>query len=192
LLRLLIYGYCTGVRSSRGIERRCVDDVAFRYLAAGQVPDFRSVAKFRRWHLDALAGLLLQSVQLAQQVGMVRLGRVALDGPKLRAAASKHKAMSHDRLVDREAQLESRSLPWRARSRRCSPRPRPSTPPRTPGWGRTAGRRTCRAELARRETRLGKLQARARAWRPRRGRRRVKAEQSERRGAQRRDESPDE
>jgi transposase len=59
MVRLLIYGYTTGMRSSRGIQRRCVDDVAFRYLAAGQCPDFRSIAKFRRRHLDALAGLFL-------------------------------------------------------------------------------------------------------------------------------------
>lgn len=107
MVRLLVYGYTTGVRSSRAIERRCVDDVGFRFLAAGQVPDFRSIAKFRRRHLAALEGLLLQSLRLAQRMGMVRLGRVALEGVKLRAAASKHQAMSYDRLVSREEQLET-------------------------------------------------------------------------------------
>jgi transposase len=92
MLRLLIYGYTTGVRSSRAIERKCVEDVAFRFLAADQAPDFRSIARFRRRHLDALADLLVQSLQLAQRLGMVKLGRVALDGTKLRANASKHKA----------------------------------------------------------------------------------------------------
>src|SRR5688500_18962296 len=68
MLRLLIYGYTTGVRSSRAIERRCVDDVAFRFLAADQAPDFRSIARLRRRHLNALAELLVQSLRLAQQL----------------------------------------------------------------------------------------------------------------------------
>jgi transposase len=90
MVRLLVYGYTTGVRSSRAIERKCVDDVAFRFLAADQAPDYRSIAPFRRRHLDALAGLFIQSLRLAQRLGMVRMGRVALDGTKLRANASKH------------------------------------------------------------------------------------------------------
>ena len=105
MVRLLLYGYTTGMRSSRGIARRCVDDVAFRYLAAGQSPDFRSIAKFRRRHLDALAGLFLQSLRLATGMGLVKMGRVALDGTKLRANASKRKAMSYDRLVAKEAEV---------------------------------------------------------------------------------------
>jgi transposase len=107
MLRLLIYGYMTGVRSSRAIERKCVDDVGFRFLAADQAPDFRSVARFRRRHLDALAGLFLQSLRLAQRLGMVKMGRVALDGTKLQANASRHKAMSHGRLVAKEEQIEA-------------------------------------------------------------------------------------
>ena len=107
MLRLLIYGYMTGVRSSRAIERKCVDDVGFRWLAADQAPDFRSIARFRRRHLDALAGLFLQSLRLAQRLGMVKMGRVALDGTKLQANASRHKAMSHSRLVAKEEQVEA-------------------------------------------------------------------------------------
>jgi transposase len=91
---LLIYGYTTGVRSSRTIERRLADDVAFRFLAADQAPDLRSIARFRRRHLDALAGLLTQSLHLAQKLGMVKMGRVGLDGTKLEASTSKHKAMN--------------------------------------------------------------------------------------------------
>lgn len=105
MVKLLIYGYCTGQRSSRGIEKRCHDDVAFRYLAAGAAPDYRSIARFRRRHLEALAGLFLQALRLCQKAGMVRLGRVALDGTKLRANASRHKAMSYKRMVEREKQL---------------------------------------------------------------------------------------
>lgn len=107
MVRLLIYGYTTGVRSSRAIERKCVDDVAFRFLAAGQAPDFRSIARFRRRHLDALSDLFLQSLHLAQKLGMVKMGRVALDGTKLEANASKHKAMSYGRLVDKEERIEA-------------------------------------------------------------------------------------
>jgi transposase len=107
MVRLLVYGYSVGVRSSRAIERKCVDDVAFRFLAADCAPDFRSIARFRRRHLDALADLFLQSLRLAQRLGMVKLGRVALDGTKLHANASRHKAMSHQRLVAKEEQLEA-------------------------------------------------------------------------------------
>jgi transposase len=107
MVKLLIYGYCTGQRSSRGIEKRCWDDVAFRYLSAGAAPDYRSIARFRRRHLEALAGLFLQALRLCQRAGMVRLGKVALDGTKLRANASRHKAMSYERMMKREKQLEA-------------------------------------------------------------------------------------
>lgn len=79
MVRLLIYGYTTGVRSSRAIQRKCADDIAFRFLAADRAPDFRSIARFRR-HLNALAGLFTQSLHLAIKLGMVKTGRVALDG----------------------------------------------------------------------------------------------------------------
>ncbi|MFD4761224.1 IS1182 family transposase [Streptomyces sp. NPDC058439] len=107
MLRLLIYGYTTGVRSSRAIERKCADDIAFRFLVADQAPDFRSISRFRRRHLDALADLFTQSLHLAQKLGMVKMGRVALDGTKLEANASKHKAMSYGRLVDKEERIEA-------------------------------------------------------------------------------------
>ena len=105
MLRLLVYGYTTGVHSSRAIARRCVDDVAFRFLSAEQFPDHRSISKFRRRHLAAFTDLFVQSARIAAGMGMVRLGRVALDGTKLRAYASKHKAMSYSRLVEKEAEV---------------------------------------------------------------------------------------
>src|SRR2546430_5998581 len=74
MVKLLIYGYCTGQRSSRVIEKRCHDDVAFRYLAAGAAPDYRSIARFRRRHLEVLAGPFLQALRLCQKGGGVRLG----------------------------------------------------------------------------------------------------------------------
>jgi transposase len=107
MLKLLIYGYVTGVRSSRAIERRCHDDVAFRFLAANQAPDYRSIARFRRRHLKALEGLFLEALGLCRAAGMVKLGRVALDGTKVRANASRRKAMSYERMGEREAALQA-------------------------------------------------------------------------------------
>ena len=107
MLKLLLYGYSTGVTSSREIERRCEVDVAFRWLAANAAPDYRSISRFRRRHLDALSELFLQVLALCAEAGLVRLGRVALDGTKLRASASKHKAMSYDRLGPKIALLEA-------------------------------------------------------------------------------------
>jgi transposase len=107
MLKILIYGYTTGVRSSRGIERRCHDDVAFRFLAANQAPDYRSIARFRRRHLEALAALFVQILEMCVAAGMATLGRVALDGSKVRANASRRKAMSYKRMTEREAALQA-------------------------------------------------------------------------------------
>ena len=85
MVSILLYGYIIGVRSSRVIERKCVDDVCFRWLAAGAVPDYRAIARFRRRHLAALGQLFVQALVLCQAAGVVRLGRVALDGTRVRA-----------------------------------------------------------------------------------------------------------
>ena len=98
MLKLLLYGYSTGVTSSREMERRCQVDVAFRWLSANVAPDYRSISRFRRRHLVALDDLFIQVLALCARAGLVGLGRVALDGTKLRASASRHKAMSHERL----------------------------------------------------------------------------------------------
>ena len=102
MVRILLYGYTVGVRSSRKLEAACVDVVAFRWLAAGTAPDYRSIARFRRRHLSALGHLFVQALALCQAAGMVRLGRVALDGTKLRANASRRKAMSYARMSEKE------------------------------------------------------------------------------------------
>lgn len=107
MLKLLLYGYVTGVRSSRAIEKACADSVAFRFLSANQAPDFRSVARFRRRHLEALRALFLESLRLCRAAGMVRLGRVALDGTKRRANASRRKAMSYKRMGEAEQRLSA-------------------------------------------------------------------------------------
>jgi transposase len=102
MVRILLFGYTTGVRSSRKLEAACVDVVAFRWLAAGTAPDYRSIARFRKRHLSALGHLFVQALALCQAAGMVRLGRVALDGTKLRANASRRKAMSYARMSEKE------------------------------------------------------------------------------------------
>jgi hypothetical protein len=106
MVKLMVYGYCTGVRSSRRIERATYDDVAFRFLSADQHPDHDSIAAFRRRHLEALDGLFLEVLQLGEKAGLVKLGHVSVDGTKLKANASKHKAMSYDRMVEKERQLQ--------------------------------------------------------------------------------------
>jgi transposase len=106
MLRLLFYGYSTGVTSSREMEKRCHVDVAFRWLTANSTPDYRSIARFRHRHLVALDDLFVQVLVLCSEAGLVKLGRVALDGTKLRASASKHKAMSYSRLGPRIEQLQ--------------------------------------------------------------------------------------
>jgi transposase len=106
MLKLLVYAYSIGVTSSRETERRCHTDVAFRFLSANDAPDYRSISRFRRRHLEALRPLFLQVLSLCARAGLVRLGRVALDGTKLSASASRHKAMSYDRIVPKIDELQ--------------------------------------------------------------------------------------
>ena len=105
MVGLLIYGYCVGVRSSRKIERATYEDVAFRVLAGGSHPDHSRISDFRRQHKAAFQGLFLDVLRLCQKAGLVKLGHLAIDGTKLQGNASKHKAMSHQRMVELEARL---------------------------------------------------------------------------------------
>lgn len=107
MVKLLVYGYANGVMSSRKLEAATYRDVAVRMLCADQHPDYRSIARFRKRHLEALAGLFVQALRLCRQARLVGLGALALDGTKLRANASRHKAMSYERMVRKEAQLEA-------------------------------------------------------------------------------------
>ena len=106
LAKVLIYAYATGVFSSRRIAAKLVDDVALRVLAAGNQPDFRTVNRFRQQHLETFSKLFVEVVRLAQKMGLVKLGTVALDGTKIKANASKHKAMSYQRMKEEEQRLE--------------------------------------------------------------------------------------
>ncbi len=105
MVKVLLYGYCVGVASSRRIARRLHEDVAFRVLAANSTPDFRTISDFRKDNLAELSDLFLQVLALCQLAGLAKLGHVALDGTKVKANASKHKAMSYGRMKERSAQL---------------------------------------------------------------------------------------
>ncbi len=105
MVKILVYGYARGIQSSRQLERACWEDVGFRVLSRDQQPDFWTLATFRRRHLTALGDLLQQSVQLAAAVGLVKCKDVAIDGTKVKASASKHRAMSYDHLQARETEL---------------------------------------------------------------------------------------
>ena len=106
MVKVLVYGYATGVFSSRKLARRLHEDVAFRVLAAGNFPAHRTLSDFRAFHLDELAALFVQVVRLARECGLVKLGTIAVDGTKVKANASRHKAMSYARMQQAEAELQ--------------------------------------------------------------------------------------
>jgi len=150
MVKVLLYGYCTGVYSSRRITRQLTDSVAFRFLAAGNQPDFRTVSEFRKRHGPALAGLFQQVLRLCRRAGLVKLGQVAVDGTKIKANASKHKAMSYRRMQEADAALTAEVVELLRRAEaadhdedaRYGPDQRGDELP---------------AELARRESRLAKI-----------------------------------
>jgi transposase len=150
MLKLLLYAYATGVTSSREIERRCHVDVAFRWLSANEAPDYRSVSRFRRRHLEALSPLFLQVLSLCAKAGLVRLGRVALDGTKLDANASRHKAMSYDRIVPKIEELQKEVDAMLAEAEAADAA-------EDDAYGKDRRGDEVPAELVRRESRLRKL-----------------------------------
>jgi transposase len=105
MVKVLVYGYSHGITSSRALERRCHDDIAFRFLTAQAAPDFVAIARFRTRHGAASQALFTQSLALCARAGLLRLGRVALDGTKVRASASRHRAMSYERMLRTEGEL---------------------------------------------------------------------------------------
>jgi transposase len=114
MVALLLYSYAVGVYSSRRIAKACAERVDFMAIVALDGPDFRTISEFRRRHLAALSALFVQVLKLCEQAGLVKLGHVALDGTKIKANASKHKAMSYDRMTKREAELEAEVAGWLA------------------------------------------------------------------------------
>jgi transposase len=150
MTKLLIYGYCVGVFSARRIQKKLREDVGFRVLAAGNEPDFRTISDFRKLHLGALQGLFDQVLQIALQAGTMKLGRVVLDGSKVKANASKHKAMSYGRMQEEEKRLkeEVKRLLEQAEAVDAEEDAR---------YGRDRRGDELPAELARRETRLKRI-----------------------------------
>jgi len=109
---LLLHGYASGVYSSRRIAKAAWERADFMMIVAGDPPDFRTISEFRKRHLRALAGLFVQVLKLCEKAGLVKLGHVALDGTKIKANASKHKAMSYERMKKREAELQAQVDRW--------------------------------------------------------------------------------
>src|ERR1700741_2718237 len=116
MVALLLYAYSRGVYSSRQIARGCEERLDFQAVTALTRPDFRTISEFRRRHLDALAGLFVQVLALCRRAGLAGLGHVAVDGTKIKANASKHKAMSYARMVEAEAALAKEVDEWLARA----------------------------------------------------------------------------
>lgn len=158
MLKVLLYGYATGVCSSRKIERRCVEDVGFRFLAGNQTPDHRTIARFRKKHQGAFEDLFVQVLQLAARTGLVKLGRVALDGSKVRANASRRKAMSYERMGPREQQLQDEIAQLREQAAGLIAEAERIDEAEDEQFGDRRGDELP-AELARRESRLATLQA---------------------------------
>src|ERR1700741_654548 len=111
---LLLYSYCCGIYSSRRIAKACRERVDFMSIVGLDAPDFRTVSEFRRRHLKALSALFTQILHLCETAGLVKLAHVALDGTKIKANASKHKAMSYERMEKRAAELEAEVATWLA------------------------------------------------------------------------------
>jgi transposase len=150
MAKLLVYGYCVGVYSARKIQQRLAEDVAFRVLAAGNEPDFRTISDFRKIHLKALEGLFEQVLKIVLETGAMKLGRVALDGTKVKANASKHKAMSYDRMKEQEKLI-------RAQVKEMLARAEATDAEEDARYGKDKRGDELPAELQRRETRLKRI-----------------------------------
>jgi len=150
MTKILLYGYCVGVFSSRRIQKRLVEDIAFRVLAAGNEPDFRTISDFRKLHLKALEELFQQMLRLTLETGMMKLGRVALDGSKLKGNASKHKAMSYGRMKETEKRL-------REEVRKLLNQAEAADKEEDSRYGRDRRGDELPAELQRRETRMARI-----------------------------------
>ena len=157
MVKLLVYGYANGVTSSRKLERATYRDVAVRMLCADQHPDYRSIARFRERHLPALGELFVQALRLCRQGGLVGLGVLAVDGTKLRANASRHKAMSYERMVKKEGELEAEAGALRAQVDALLADAAASDAAEDAEFGADRRGDELPEELQRRETRLQKI-----------------------------------
>src|SRR6202047_2195303 len=156
MTKILIYGYCVGVFSSRRMQKKLSEDVGFRVLAAGNQPDFRTISDFRKLHLGALQGLFDQVLQIALQAGTMKLGRVVFGGSKVKAKARKDKAMSSGRMQEEEKRKKEAV-------KRLLAEAEATDAEEDARYGRDRRGDELPAELARRETRLQKIQEAKRA-----------------------------
>jgi transposase len=157
MMKLLIYGYANGICSSRKLERATHRDVAIRMLCAGSHPDYRSIARFRARHLEALSELFVEALRLCAEAGLVSLGQLALDGTKLRANASRRKAMSYERMTKKQSELEAEIAELRERARALLTEAEATDAAEDELYGPDRRGDELPDELARRETRLAKL-----------------------------------
>jgi transposase len=151
MVSLLLYCYATGTRSSRKIMRRCQVDVACRVIVGDDIPDFRTISDFRKTHLDRLEALFVEVLKLCALAGLARVGTIALDGTKIKASASRHKAMSYDRMPQEEARLKQEIAAMLAEAESAD-----ATEDAAHGPGRRGDELP--RELARRQSRLAKIQ----------------------------------
>jgi transposase len=156
MVKVLVYGYCVGVFSSRRLQKRLQEDIGFKVLAAGNEPDFRTLSDFRKLHLKVLQGLFEQVLRMALELGTLKLGRVAIDGSKVKANASKHKAMSYQRMREEQQRL-------RAEVRRLLAEAERVDAEEDARYGRNSSGDELPAELQRREERLRRIGAAKRA-----------------------------
>ena len=163
MVKVLLYGYCVGVASSRRIAQRPHEDIAFRVLAANNTPDFRTISDFRKDHVDALSGLFVQVLALCQLAGLVKLGHVARDGTKVKANASKHKAMSYQRMKEKAAQLAAEVAELLRQAQAADDE-------EDRRYGKDKRGDELPQELAFREGRLEKIREAMARWKPRRRR----------------------
>jgi len=157
MVKLLVYGYANGVMSSRKLERASYRDVGVRMLCADQHPDYRSIARFRKRHLDALGELFVQALRLCKRAQLVGLGSLALDGTKLRANASRHKAMSYERMAKKEAQLQDEIAEIRKNVKALLSEAEQIDAQEDERFGADRRGDELPAELTRRESRLAKI-----------------------------------
>lgn len=156
MVKVLVYGYCVGVFSSRRLQKRLQEDIGFKLLAAGNEPDFRTLSDFRKLHLKVLQGLFEQVLRMALELGALQLGRVAIDGSKVKANASKHKAMSYQRMREEQQRLGAEVRRLLAEAERVDAE-------EDARYGRNSSGDELPGELQRREERLRRIGAAKRA-----------------------------
>jgi len=172
MTKILVYGYCVGVFSSRRLQKRLQEDIGFRVLAAGNEPDFRTLSDFRKIHQRRLQGLFEQVLRMALELGALKLGRVAIDGSKVKANASKHKAMSYKRMQEEQKRLREEVRRLLAEAERVDAE-------EDARYGRNSRGDELPAELQRRQERLQRIGAAKRALEERAREEAKAAEQAE-------------